>query len=50
MRSNITGTTTRPVAWWRSIRSSVASGSNLRRVTIVQASEEASTSCEKPQA
>jgi len=36
IRSNITGTTHSPVARWRSISSRVASGSNLRRVTIVQ--------------
>ncbi len=50
MRSNITGTTHNPVAWWRSTSASVASGSNLRRVTTVHAIAEANTSCEKPQA
>ena len=50
MRSNITGTTHRPVAWCRSTSSSVASGSNLRRVTTVQAIDAANTNWEKPQA
>ena len=50
MRSNITGTTASPVARCLSMRSSVASGSNLRRVTTVQAIDAANTNCEKPQA
>lgn len=50
IRSNITGTTTRPVALCRSIRSRVASGSNLRRVITGQANDAASSSWEKPQA
>ena len=50
IRSNITGTTASPVAWWRSTNSSVASGSNLRRVTIVQAIDAAKINCEKPHA
>jgi hypothetical protein len=48
--SNITGTTHNPVARCVSTRARVASGSNLRRVTIVQDIDAASASCEKPQA
>ena len=50
IRSNITGTTQSPVARCRSINSSVASGSNLRRVMTVHAIDAAKMSCEKPHA
>src|SRR3569623_1525755 len=50
IRSNITGTTHNPVARYLSTSASVAAGSNLRRVTTVQAIAEANTNWEKPQA
>ena len=50
IRSNITGTTHNPVARCRSTSARVASGSNLRRVTIVHAIDAANASCEKPHA
>ena len=50
MRSNITGTTHKPVARWVSTRARVASGSNFRRVTMVHDIDAANANCEKPQA
>jgi hypothetical protein len=46
MRSNITGTTTRPVAACSSTRARVASGSNLRRLTMVHAISAQKSICE----
>jgi hypothetical protein len=48
--SNITGTTHNPVARCVSTSARVASGSNLRLVTIVHDIDAANASCEKPQA
>ena len=50
IRSSITGTTARPVARCSSTSARVASGSNLRRITTVQAMVAAMTSWPKPHA
>ena len=50
MRSNMTGTTHNPVARCSSTSASVASASNLRRVTMVQANSAAMPSCPNPHA
>src|ERR1700761_814523 len=50
MRSNMTGTTHNPVARCSSTNARVASGSNLRRVTMVQAISAAMPNCPNPQA
>ena len=49
MRWSITGTTTSAVAWCWAVSDSVASGSNLRLSTIVEASEIPRLQCAKPQ-
>ena len=50
IRSSITGTSAMPVARCSSASARVASGSNLRRSTIVQAMVAAMTICPKPHA